>query len=282
VKPPAFEYYRAASVEDALEALAHGDEDVKVIAGGQSLIPLLNLRLARPSLLVYINEAGLDEITLEGDTITIGAMVRQETIEHDVAIAREAALLARAAGLIGHPAIRNRGTIGGSIAHADSSAEFCSASVALDATVEIGSLQGTRLVPVADLLRGPFMTVLNPDELILSVKVPRRPDHGAAYEEVAMRAGDFAFAGAAAIAHRDGDGHVDDASLVLSGVADVPLRVPTDTLVGARPSLERIDDVASLAMAVARPVDDVHASADYRRALAGTMARNALTSAIGV
>lgn len=281
MKPPPFDYKRATSVRDALALLAAGDEDTKVLAGGQSLVPLLNLRLARPSLLVDINRVpDLDNIRVDGDTISFGATVRHARLLSDPVVAREAPLLRQAAALIGHPAIRNRGTLGGSLAHADPGAELCAAVVALDAEIELGSERGTRSVPAADFFLGPFMSVLEPDELVLAVRVVRHGDYGCAYEECAVTAGDFALVGVAALVHCDDAGRVDTVRAAMAGAAGTPGPAPAvEELVRATPDADRMERVLGEVCAQVEPTGDIHASADYKRALVGTLLRRALTRA---
>lgn len=281
MKPPPFEYQRATSVADAFALLAAGDEDAKVLAGGQSLVPLLNLRLARPSLLVDINRVpGLDDIRVEADTVSVGATVRHAGLLSDPVVAREAPLLRQAASLIGHPAIRARGTLGGSLAHADPGAELCAAVVALGADIEIGSERGTRSVSATDFFVGPLMSVLEQDELVLAVRVVRHGDHGCAYEECAVTAGDFALAGVAALVHCDRAGRVDAVRVALAGAAGTAvLASPAEELIGTPPDADGMDRVVGAVCARVSPTGDIHASADYKRALVGTLVRRALTRA---
>jgi CO/xanthine dehydrogenase FAD-binding subunit len=281
VKPPPFDYKRATSVDDAFALLAAGDEDTKVLAGGQSLVPLLNLRLARPSLLVDVNRVpGLDDVRVDDGTINLGATVRHARLLTDPVVTREAPLLRQAAALIGHPAIRNRGTLGGSLAHADPGAELCAAMVALDAEIEIGSRRGMRTVPATDFFLGPFMSVLEPDELVLAVRVARHGDHGCAYEECAVTAGDFALAGVAALVHCDDAGHLDAVRVAIAGAAGTAVPAPSaEELIGSTPEADRIERVVGAVCAQVNPTGDIHASADYKRALVGTLVRRALTRA---
>ncbi|MFN8028280.1 MAG: FAD binding domain-containing protein [Acidimicrobiia bacterium] len=197
MKPAPFDYLLATSVEEAVAALA-ADDDAKVIAGGQSLTPLLSLRLARPSVLVDVGRLPLTGITVDGDVLELGALVRHRTLESDALVAAEAPLLAVAAPHIGHPAIRARGTLGGSLAPADPAAELPAVLVALDAVVVVQGPGGRREVRAAELFEGYFTTALAPDELVVAVRVPRATDADRfAFEEWAPRHGDFATAGIA-------------------------------------------------------------------------------------
>jgi carbon-monoxide dehydrogenase medium subunit len=195
VKAAPFEYLRAGSVDEAISALA-ADDGAKIIAGGQSLVPLMVMRLARPTLLVDVNDLGLDAVAVVSDEVRIGAAVSHSTLERDPTIARAAPLVADAAALIGYPAIRVRGTIGGSVAHADPVAELPAVLVALGATVIAQGAAGAREIAAADLFEGFLTTTLTPDEVLIEVRVQDAgPRAGAAFCEWAPRAGDFAVAG---------------------------------------------------------------------------------------
>ena len=223
MKPAPFDYARPTSVAEALTLLA-GDENAKVIAGGQSLVPLMAMRLARPTLLVDVNDLGLDGIDAQAVGVRIGACTRHRRLERDPTLGRAAPLLQEAAGLIGYPAIRTRGTIGGSIAHADPVAELPAVLVATGGSVVVRGASGPREIAAADLFSGYFETTIAADELLEEIRLPAVGDrHGAAFCEWAPRAGDFAVAGIALTIERDPDGRCVAAQAAACGVASVPL-----------------------------------------------------------
>ena len=275
VKPAPFEYVRARSIDDAVAALAR-DPDAKLLAGGQSLVPMMNMRLARPSRLVDINRIdGLDAITARPDGgLVVGALARHTELVGSPLVRARAPLLAAAAAHVGHRAIRNRGTLGGSLAHADPAAELPAALLALDATLVTNGAGGARRVPAVDFFVGVFTTALAHDEIVVAVEIP---GGGAAwgFAEVARRAGDFAIAGVAAVLAGDGGARV-----AAFGVDDRPVR-----LHAAEAELEsRVDDAAAAraaaaAAAACRPADDVHASSAYRRHLVTVLTESAIRQA---
>lgn len=220
MKPPLFEYLRATDVEEALIALRENGDEAKPVAGGQSLVPLLNLRLARPTLLVDINDLPLDEVRVAQGMLTMGALVRHRTVALDPAFAEAHPLLAEAARFIGHMAIRNRGTVGGSLVHADPAAEFPLVALVAGATMVLRSTAGEREVPASDYFVGPYMTTTQPDELLVGSRWPVI-DMAAAwgFSEVAERSGDFALAAAAVVLH-DGEARVG-----VTGVPGSPVRL---------------------------------------------------------
>ena len=254
MKPPPFDYAAPRSLEEALALLAEHGSDAKVLAGGQSLVPLLNFRFTRPALLVDINRVdGLDR--LEGGAI--GALVRTRQVERE----SPAPLLRLAAAFVGHPQIRSRGTVCGSVAHADPAAELPCALLALDATVGLCSTRGERELPIDEFLVGTFSTALEPDELLVELRVPQQPaGTRVGFAEYSRVHGDFALAGAAAIARPDG--------LVVSllAVAERPLRVELPA--------EAADEPRAAAAAAVHDLDPGH-----RRALAETLVRRALEDA---
>jgi carbon-monoxide dehydrogenase medium subunit/6-hydroxypseudooxynicotine dehydrogenase subunit alpha len=270
VKPAPFAYARAASLEDALALLAEGGEDAKPLAGGQSLLPLLAYRLLRPTHLVDLGGiAGLDRVERrDGGVLVLGPLVTHAALER-----AGLGLLSEAAALVGHLPIRARGTLGGSLAHADPAAELPVAALALDATVVLASGDRARALPVGEFLLGPFTTALAPGELVTEVRVPAPPaGAAAAFEELALRAGDFALASAAAVV---AGGHV---RIALGGVAPAPLRAREAERIVAEGGLGE-EAVAAAADAAARacdPVDDPRASAAYRRELVGVLVARAL------
>ncbi len=284
MKPPPFDYIRPRGLDEALAILATHGPDARPLAGGQSLIPLLNLRLARPSLLVDLAFIpGLADVQAENGTVVLGAMVRQRTVERDALIAQRVPLLAEATRLVGHPPIRNRGTIGGSLAHADPSAEYPAIALALDAELVVRSASRERVVPARDFFVDLFTTALAPGELLTAVRIPvPPPGAGWAIQEIARRHGDFALAGAAVLLRQAGDGTCEHAAIALFGVATRPLRATAaeHALTGQPLTAESIREAAALAVeAIDEPLSDVHGSAAYRQRMAGAVVRRALEEA---
>jgi carbon-monoxide dehydrogenase medium subunit len=272
VKPAAFDYAAPETLDEALGVLAeHGDE-AKVLAGGQSLVPLLALRLARFEQLVDVNRIdGLDGVRSDATRLTLGATTRQATIAEDPLVRRHAPLLADATRYIGHHQIRNRGTIGGSLAHADPAAEYPAIALALDAELEVASTQGRRTIAAADVVESAYVTSLRPDEMIVAVHVPAAPAaSGYAIEEVARRHGDFALAGVAVAVHLAADAQVQQARVVVFGLSEraIRLTVVEERLLGADATRPQIDDAIAEAVAELDPPDDVQATSAYRRAVA--------------
>ena len=273
MKPPPFQYEDPETVEEALRCLASGDDDPLVLAGGQSLIPLLNLRLARPERLVDINRvAELDHIAEPDGAVRIGALTRQRVLERSPAVARRAPLLAEAIAHIGHPAIRARGTIGGSLAHADPAAELPVACVALGASVHVRSaVRGPRRIPARELFLTHMTTALEPDELLCEIEIPGDPPGaGSAFVEFARRHGDFALGGAAARLALTPSGECTHVDLALLGAAPTPVLASdaAAALIG-----RRVDEAGAQAAAriAVSPFTD-----SYRRQVIATMARRAL------
>jgi carbon-monoxide dehydrogenase medium subunit len=272
MKPAAFDYVEATTVDDAVVALA-ADDGARVLAGGQSLVPLMNLRLARPSVLVDVNR--LDQLagwTATNGTVQIGAVCRQRDLELDADLARAAPLLAEAASFVAHEAIRNRGTVGGSLAHGDPSAELPAALLALDGHVVARSADGVREIAARDLFRGFFETALEQNELLTEIVVPAaKPGGGSAFSEYAPRDGDYAVAGVAVALQLDATGACTSARAAGCGLGSATIDL-TDAVAGLS-GIDRLDGDAlrGLAAAVAGAIDppsDVHATADDRRELA--------------
>jgi len=284
VKPAPFDYAAPRTLEEAVALLAeHGDE-AKVIAGGQSLVPLLAFRLAAPGLLVDLNRVPeLAGLRLEGDTLVAGAITRHRDVESLPGLTERCAMLADGVSVIGHVAIRNRGTVGGSVAHADPAAEWPSLLLALDGEVEARGPAGTRTIAAADLFETYFTTTLRPDEILTQVRL-RLPNGrvGSAYLELARRHGDFAIAGAGALLRLDGGGRIDDARVVLIGVADRAVRsnAAEGVLRGAEPGPEAFAEAAEAIDGEIDPVSDLHGSAEYRRIVATVLVRRALARAL--
>jgi carbon-monoxide dehydrogenase medium subunit len=280
VKPPPFEYSAPTTLEEALAVLHDKGEDARPLAGGQSLIPLLSLRLARPSHLIDL--AGIDQlasIRTEGDLLVIGAMVRERMAERHDQVGALAPLIAEALPFIGHPAIRSRGTIGGSLAHADPAAELPAVALILDAELVAESRdRGQRSINAADFFTGFFSTALEPDEILTEVRIPRPASGtGSAFQEVARRHGDFAMVGAAAVVRLE-DGRIAEARVVVTGVDQVPLRAAgTETaLIGEAPTDELFAEAAAQGSRVLSPPADIHGSSAYRRHIAAVLMKRTL------
>jgi len=281
VKPAAFEYFAPATVDQALALLAAHGGEAKPLAGGQSLIPAMNFRLARPRALVDLNRiAELSYIRSAKGGTTIGAMTRQRAVEQSDVVTRGAPLLAEAMPAIAHPQIRNRGTIGGSLAHADPSAELPAVMLALDAAFRARSVTGERTIPASEFFKGMLETALAPDELLVEIGLRPMPDRsGTAFLEVARRHGDYALVGIAVVVTLDGQGRCKAARIALLSVGDGPVLAVEagKTLTGQVPSAEMVRAAADAA--ATRDVDppsDIHASAAYRRRLVAVLTRRAL------
>ncbi len=270
MKPPAFGYLRPATVDEVLACLAAYGDTAKVLAGGQSLIPLLNFRLTRPEVLIDLGGIdGLDAIAVDDSGLRIGALARQSVVERSSAIRPDWKIVADALGHVGHVQIRHRGTIGGSLAHADPAAEIPAVALLLDAVVEARSASGTRSIPIDDFLLGPFTTSLRPDELIVEIRVPRL-EAATAFAELSRRAGDFALVGVAAASGPGG------ARLVAfaTGWRATRLRSAEAIAAGGDLTADRIEAAAEAAIDDVEVLDDVHADARYRRdALRALVAR---------
>ncbi|MEZ4595507.1 MAG: FAD binding domain-containing protein [Chloroflexota bacterium] len=262
MKPPPFRYLRPTTLDEALDALARLGEEAKPLAGGQSLVPMLNFRLARPGVLVDLAWIpGLDELRVSHDEVRLGAMTRQRVVERDARIAARLPVLRDAVGHIGHVQIRARGTVGGSLAHADAAAELPALALALDASVDATSVDGTREIAAADLFQGPWTTCLAPHELLTGVRIPLGWERGAV-RELARRHGDFALAGVVG-ARRPATPDDPGVRLVGFGVGWTPVR-----LVGAEAALVTgapATEVAAVAAEEVDPMDDIHADASWRR-----------------
>lgn len=283
MKPPNFAYVRAGSIAEAVDALASADGDGKVLAGGQSLVPLLNFRLAAPAVLVDINPIpGLAGVTVEGERLRIGATTRARLLEQDPLVREAAPILAAAARWVGHVQIRNRGTVGGSIAHADPAAELPAICRLLDATFDVAGPNGVRTVEAADLFVGFLTTTIGEDEVLTGISLPlmdRRNKWG--FEEFAHRRGDFALAGSGVVARASTDGRVEHVRIVVFGTADRPVRATRaeGSLTGHRATADSLAEVAMLAADEAMD-EDPRPDAAYRRVLAQSMVRRALASAL--
>lgn len=285
MKPAPFEYCAPITREEALSLLAEHGGDAKPLAGGQSLVPAMNFRLAQPAILVDLNGVtdlfGIGEASDGG--LRIGAMTRQRTVERSPLVAERTPLIAEAMPHIAHPQIRNRGTFGGSLAHADPAAELPALAMALDALMRVQSSTGERVIPASEFFLGFFTTLLEPDELLVEVEIPLLPARmGTAFEEFARRHGDYALAGVASVVTLAEDGKVAQARLVLFSVGDMPVvsESVSSVLVGEEPTVEAIEAAAESIAGDIDPPGDIHATAEYRMHLAKVLARRTLSRSI--
>ena len=283
MKLPPFQYAAPATLRDAVALLAAHGGDAKAIAGGQSLVPMLAFRVASPALLVDLRKIpDLDRITISADGVRLGAMVRWRDIEDDARLDTAHPLLKAAVAHVAHYQVRNRGTIGGSIAHADPAAELPGIAVTCEAEIAVTGASGARVIRAADFFLGPLMTALAADEIITEIRLPAWPPRRRwGFQEFARRRGDFAMAGAALYYDEDASGKATNAHVGVIGVGDVPQRLAeVEAVLNGR-----VVDAAIIAQAegaaagCVNPADDIHASKAYRRALTGTMVERALKSA---
>lgn len=284
MKPAPFELETASSVEDVLSLLATNDREVKILAGGQSLVPLMNFRLARPAVLVDLNRLPELQYIRERDGgLAIGAMTRQSALEHSELVTRLAPLLAEAMPFVAHTPIRNRGTFGGSLAHADPAAELCTIALALEASLVARSRRGERVLSARDFFAGPFTTALRSDELLTEIRLPAFPvGAGWAFEEVARRRGDFAMVAVAAVLQLNGAGEIAIARLAYTSMGPKPLRAPRAEreLVGQAATPATFAGAAEAAMADLEPDDDFHATRAYRLQVGQGLTLRALDRAL--
>ena len=283
MKPPRFDYLAPSSLDEALGLLATHGEEAKVLAGGQSLVPLLNFRLVRPTYLVDLNEiAGLDGIRAGDGRLAIGAMTRQRAVETSAVVREHCPLIAEAMPQIGHVQIRNRGTIGGSLAHADPASELPAVVSALDGELVLRNARGERVLKPEQFFVGYLTTALRPDELLVEARVPVTPPRtGSAFLEFSRRHGDFAIVGVATTVTVDDAGVCTGCAIALTGVAGAPVvpREAARALIGVRPTAGAFEDVGRRVSEGLAPEGDLHASGDYRKHLAGVLTRRALARA---
>lgn len=283
MKPPRFEYMAPRSEEEALTLLSEHGERAKLLAGGQSLIPLMNFRLARPEIVIDINRiTSLAYVRGQDGGVTIGALTRQHVLERAAAVVERVPVLAEACHLIGHLPIRHRGTVGGNLAHADPASELPAATVALGAEMVAASRQGRRTVAAEDFFAGPLTTILRSDELLVEIRVPGLPPRtGGAFVEISRRAGDYALLGAAALVTLDASGRCTRARIALCGAGPTPIRAAAaeQVLGGERVTGTALEEAAGRAAAATDPPSDVHASSAFRRKLARHVTREALETA---
>ncbi len=283
MKPAPFRYCRPETLDEAVRLLDEHNDDGKVLAGGQSLMPLMSLRLARPAVIVDLNRVpGLDAVAANGDGgLRIGALVRQRALERDAALPARHPLLAAAVPLIGHFQIRNRGTVGGSLVHADPAAELPAVSVALDAELVLASTAGERVVSAEEFYLGYMATATQANEVLTEVRVPAwKPGRLWAIDEVSRRKGDFAMVGVALWVDSDGAACT-DARIVLFGVGGRPVRVEKaeQRLRGAALDDATLKEVERIVFEELEPDSDIHASALYRKEVGGVLTRRALKAA---
>ncbi len=287
MKPPPFAYIDPESLPEALQTLAQYGDDCKVLAGGQSLVPLLNMRLAQPDVLVDLNRLHeLDYIREEQrggrNGVAIGAMTRQRSVESSSLLATATPILVEGIRWVGHDQIRNRGTVGGSIAHADPAAELPLLFRALDGVATVAGSSGSRIVPAADFFLFTFSPAIEPDEMLTEVWFPSAgPRTGYAFLEVARRHGDFALVAVAVTLSLDAGGLINGAHIAMGGAAPTPIRaeMTEGRLVGKRPSTDVFLEAGLSAANETDPAGDVHADAAYRKDVVGTLTSRALAQA---
>jgi carbon-monoxide dehydrogenase medium subunit len=284
VKPAAFEYHAPESTSDVVALLREHGDDAKVLAGGQSLVPMLALRLTRFPHLVDVNRVReLDGVEQQNGMLGVGAVTRQSTIERSATVPEAVPLLAKSVKLIGHFQIRNRGTVGGSIAHADPAAELPAVALTLDAELEVANADGTRRIPASEFFVSTWTTSLEPDDLLVRTWFPVASGRsGFAFEEVARRLGDFGLAGAAAAIELGDDDTITKANIGLLGMGPTPLRarLAEQALVGTRGDAESLEEIGRLGVAEADPPDDVHASRRYREHVGAYLVGKAVGAAL--
>ncbi len=285
MKPAPFEYRAPESLEAALDLMAEHGSEAKLLAGGQSLIPVMNFRLAQPAILVDLNRIeALDYLRPQDDgSLRIGGLTRLRQVERMADLPRHSALLAEALPWVAHPQIRNRSTVGGTLSHADPAAEVPAVCLVEGARFRLARKGGERWVPAADFFRGLFDTALEPDEILVEVELPApRERTGTSFQEIARRHGDYAMAGVAASLRFASDGRIDEGSLVFLSVADTPLVASEASamLAGEAPSESLFEAVARhAATAEVDPAGTIHATPDFTRHLVGVLTRRALAAA---
>ncbi|HXV80980.1 MAG TPA: xanthine dehydrogenase family protein subunit M [Candidatus Binatia bacterium] len=281
MKPAAFDYYKPKTLSEVLDLLAQFGESAKLLAGGQSLVPMMNMRLARPAQLIDLNGLGeLDYIKIDNGELRIGAMTRQRALERSPVVAEGWPLLRDATRYIGHVQIRNRGTVGGSLAHAYPAAELPVAMTALNATLILQSEQSERTVPAETFFVDAMATSLKTTELLVEIRVPQVAPHtGWSFQEISRRHGDFALMGVAGLLTLRSDGAIEGAQLVFCGPTPHRAANIEQQLLGHQPHSALFHDAAKRAVAKLEPESDIHASAAYRKEVAKVLARRALEQA---
>lgn len=282
MKPAKFEYIAPTTLDAAVEALAAANGEGKVLAGGQSLLPLLNFRMARPTVLVDLNRIkDLSFIELRGDSVAIGALTRHREIEHSPLIASNLPVMSAAMRHVAHLAIRNRGTIGGSLSHADPAAELPMMAMLYDARLTVQGPAGRRTIGARDFFVDALTNCLKPEDIVVEIEFPILQHDGWAFEEVARRFGDFALA-SIAVSIRRGLSGIEDARVAVMGVADTPLRldVVEKQLYEIEVDGRTPDRFSKLVTSSVTPNSDLHASAEYRKHLLGELAKRAMRTAL--
>ncbi len=283
MKPAQFEYYDPSTLAEALSLLAEFGEMARPLAGGQSLVPMMNMRLARPAQVIDLNRIGeLDYLKVEDGELRIGAMTRQRAIERSPIVAQGWPLLKEATRYIGHVQIRNRGTVGGSLAHAFPSAELPVVMTALDASFVLRNSQTERIILAREFFVDAMTTILTPEELLIEIRVPESPSRtGWAFQEISRRYGDFALMGVTALITLDENETIDHGRLVFTGSTPHLSKIAEEQLVGQKPNQNLFRQVASSAAAELETDSDIHATAEYRKQVAGVLARRVLEQAAG-
>ena len=280
--PSRFEYHRPESLEEAYQLLGRHGDDAKVLAGGQSLIPVMKLRLATPGHIVDISRLALDEISESGDTLTVGALARHHDLERSDVVEAGYPLMAAAAPLISDPIVRNLGTIGGSLCHADPAGDWGSVMLALQASVVIGSARGERELPISEFLVDTFTTALEPDEILTQVKVPKPSSTSSGtYLKLERKVGDFATV-ATAVHLSLSNGTIERAGIALTavGTKNIPATDAENSLAGAEPTEEAFAEAGRLAAEASSPVDDVRGSEAYKRHVVDVYVQRGLARAL--
>lgn len=278
MKPPSFDYEAPHSLNRVLDLLADVQDGAALLAGGQSLIPLLNMRFARPDLVIDINRVeGLDVLAISNTAVSVGSTVRLGTLEHDAEVRSVLPVLGSAASYVAHPQIRARTTVGGTLSHADPSAELPTVAVALGATIHLRSRAGSRAVGAEDFFESVFTTSKAPDELVVSADFPLHPRLAFVYDEISRRQGDFPFAGLC-LGVSVKDGVVAEARAAAAGVSEVPQRLSglENALIG-RTIADAVDGAAAAASSEVNPPADIHGTAAFRRGLLRSLVRRTLT-----
>ena len=280
LKPPPFKYVAARDLDHALEVLARAGGDAKILAGGQSLMPMMNFRLITPAILLDINRiAGMDRIAQQPDRLTLGALVRHRTTATNPVILARFPILAHATTHVAHDTVRNRGTFVGSLCHADPAAEMPMIALLLNAEITIASARGVRRLHARDFFIAPLTTALEADEIVTAVDLPYLPERtGWGFQEFARRHGDYALAAVAVTMSRQ-DGRAHGVRIAVMGVGDTPARVPEAEAILDGNDLGPLASAIAAVRSAADPTTDLHASAEYRRHLLGVLAGRAIKAA---
>ncbi|GIO19554.1 molybdopterin dehydrogenase [Oceanobacillus oncorhynchi subsp. incaldanensis] len=282
MKPAAFSYLCPSTLEEAMDLLTEYGDEGKIIAGGQSFVPILNMRMSEPEYLIDIHLLKeLEGIRLEDNVIKIGALTTQRNLEENVLIKEKFPVLEQAVKFIGHVQTRNRGTVGGSVAHADPSAELPLSFLALNAEIIVQSASATRTADINEFFLTYLTTDMMPDEILTEIRVPIQQPKGYAFEEFSRRHGDFALVSVVCLLSTDDDAKIDSVRLVLGGIDAVPVLAEEamDLLIGKEPTEKVLEEAAELAIENADPDEDLHASIDYRLHLAKTLTKKAIQKA---